>query len=284
MQSRPSKGYLYVATLSRAYYEAMVMSIESLKDEIPDAQVAVFTHQSWVEERHKPLFDHLFTPVPIHCRTKLWALDKTPFDITMYVDADSFVESPELQEPLDLLEENPDVDVYMSENRPYNSKVVYFTEDDMEGPGVPAREMEHFRGDDMELVRQGKGHKFRWHCGMFVWRKNEKTQKLWSEWLRCYRKHNETPNGYKPYPKSLTYWDTFAFWRALHENKDLGLNIQRLPNDAKYNFITGYKQTELRPGTVKALNHYTIPPARVREELIDETGIDLNLGNFERFR
>lgn len=279
-----TKGFLYVASLSKAYYQAMVYSIESLKDELPDAQVAVYTHTDWVQDKDRHLFDHLFTPCPVHCRAKLWALDKSPFDLTMYIDADSYVESPEIIEPLDMLEENPDVDVYMSENRPYNSKVVYFTEDDMEGPGIPAREMEHYIEADMELVRQGKGHKFRWHCGMFAWRKNERTQKLWAEWLRCYRKHHETQNGYKPYPKSLTYWDTFAFWRALHENQDLGVNIKRLPNDAKYNFVTGYKTTELRPGTVKALNHYTIPPEWVKENLIDETGIDLNIGNFNRLR
>lgn len=284
MSNKPTKGYLYAATCSRAYYEAMVMSIESLKDEIPDAQVAVFTHADWVEDQHKHLFDHLFTPVPVHIRTKLWALDKTPFDLTMYVDADSFVESPELQEPLDMLEENPDVDVYMSENRPYNAKVVYFTEDNMEGEGIPAREMEHWVEEDMDKVRKGIGHKFRWHCGLLVYRKNEVTDKLWSEWLRFYRKHNEEKDGHKPFPNSLTYWDTFAFWRALHENPNLDVNIKRLPNDAKYNFVTGYKTTELRPGTVKALNHYTIPPDHVKREYINETGIDATKGDFKRFR
>jgi hypothetical protein len=277
-----SRGYLYVATLSRAYYQAMVGSIQSLKDEIPHAQVAVFTHEDWIEDEHRPLFDHLYTPVPVHCRTKLWALDKTPFDLTMYVDADSYVVSPELEEPFGFME--PDVDLLMTENRPYNSKVVYFTEDNIEGPGIPSRELEHYVNSDIELIRQGKGHKFRWHCGMFVYRKNEKTQKLWSEWLRIYRKHNETQNGHLPYPKSLTYWDTFAFWRALHDNPDLGINVQRLPNDAKYNFVTGYKTTELRPGTEIALNHYTIPPEWVKETLVNETGINLIFGSFDRFR
>ena len=83
-----TKGYLLVATLTKPFYEAMVMCVESLKDEVPDAKVAVFTHEEWVRDEDRHLFDHLITPVPAHCRTKLWALPQTPFDITCYLDVD----------------------------------------------------------------------------------------------------------------------------------------------------------------------------------------------------
>ena len=34
-----TKGYLLVATLTKPFYDAMVMCVESLKDEVPDAKV-----------------------------------------------------------------------------------------------------------------------------------------------------------------------------------------------------------------------------------------------------
>ena len=280
-KKQPTKGFICVATLSYAYYEAMITLIESLKDEIPDAQVAVFTHEEWIEDQDRELFDHLFTPVPVHNRTKLWALDKTPFDITCYLDVDCHVIDPGLNDIFDELTD--DVDIMMSENRPYNSKVVYFQ--DAEQNNGEARELQHYRPEHIELARQGLAHKFRWHCGFFVYRKNDVTDKIWSEWTRLYRLHNETPDlsGCGKYPTSLAYWDTFAFWRLLHES-NLDIKIKRIPNDAKYNFVTGYRENELKYGTKKAVLHYTIPPEYVKETTIDETGLDATCGSFDVFK
>ena len=65
-----NKGYLLVATLSKPFYDAGIMAIESLKDEVPDAKVAFFTHADWIQDEHRHLIDHLITPVPVLCRTK----------------------------------------------------------------------------------------------------------------------------------------------------------------------------------------------------------------------
>jgi len=275
-----NKGYLLVSTMSRAFYEAMVMAVESLKDEVPDAKVAVFTHEEWIRDQDRPLFDHIVTPVPVHVRTKLWALEQSPFDKTIYLDCDIFVLNNEIEEVWDHL---GDHDVVMSENRPYNAKVVYFTHDDQVGPGIKGAELEHYRSEHMDLYRQGKAHKFQWHCGMFAWNKNERTQKLWQEWLKWYRRHTEQTTS--PFPRGLAYWDTFAFWRALYENPELNVDIKRMPNDAKYNFVTGYKETELRPGSEKSVLHYTIDPEYTKEGfIIHETSFDTTYGSFETFR
>ena len=273
-----NKGYLLVATLSKPFYDAGIMAIESLKDEVPDAKVAFFTHADWIQDEHRHLIDHLITPVPVHCRTKLWALPKTPFDVTCYHDVDSFVVSPEIEEVWDHL---GDYDVVMSENRPYNAKVVYFTHDD-QIPGEPGIELNHYDENHLKLYQDGKAHKFRWHCGMFVWKKNERTQRLWHEWMRWYRRHTVDKNT-SPFPKSLKYWDTFAFWRALYENPDLDVKIGRLKNDAKYNFVTGYRESELRSGHKKAVLHYTIPPELSVEgnRLKDAANIEATYGSFD---
>ena len=48
-----------VATLSKPFYEAAIMAAESLIDEVPDAKICFFTHEDWLEDRHKHLFDHI---------------------------------------------------------------------------------------------------------------------------------------------------------------------------------------------------------------------------------
>lgn len=276
-----SRGYLFVSTLARSFYEGMVMAVESLKDEVPDAKVAVFTHEEWIRDEDRHLFDHIVTPVPVHVRTKLWALSQTPFDQTIYLDCDIFVLSKEIEEVWDHLGDN---DVVMSENRPYNAKVVYFTHDDQVGPGIPGEELEHYKESHMELYRQGKAHKFQWHCGMFAYNKNERTQELWHHWLKWYKKHT-VENDTSPFPRGLKFWDTFAFWRALYENPIEGLTITRMPNDAKYNFVSGYRETELRPGHEKAVLHYTIDPEYTKETfIINEAGFDNSYGSFDTFR
>ena len=73
----------------------------------------------------------------------------------------------------------------------------------------------------------------------------------------------------------------------MYENPDLNVNIQRFPNDTKYNFVTGYKEEELRPGTEKAFLHYTIDPEAVHKKeayIINETGFDFAYGSFDRFK
>jgi hypothetical protein len=273
-----TKGYLMVATLSKPFYDAAIMAAESLIDEVPDAKICFFTHKDWLEDRHKYLFDKIVTPVPVHCRTKLWALNQTPYDKTIYLDVDVFVLSNEIEEVFDHLGNH---DVVMSENRPYNAKVVYFSHDEQEGPGMPGRELEHHKPEHIQLYKEGKAHKFRWHCGMFAWTKNERTQELWHHWLKWYKKHTVEKDT-SPFPNGLAYWDTFAFWRALYEQPELAekLDLVRLPNDAKYNFITGYRETELRPGHEKAVLHYTIDPAEVKKGHTYEADIDTEYGSF----
>ena len=98
MIPKESRGYLIVATLSKSFYTGAVECIKSLKDEVPDAQVAFFTHEMYIKDEDRHLFDHLFTPAPVHNRAKLWALPMSPFEYTTYLDADSFVCSDEIEE------------------------------------------------------------------------------------------------------------------------------------------------------------------------------------------
>ena len=44
-----NKGYIYVASVNKAYYYAAKKSAESLLDFYPEAKITLFTHDFWVE-------------------------------------------------------------------------------------------------------------------------------------------------------------------------------------------------------------------------------------------
>ena len=45
-----------VATLSKPFYQAAIMAAESLKDEVPDAKIAFYTHKEWLKEEDNIIF------------------------------------------------------------------------------------------------------------------------------------------------------------------------------------------------------------------------------------
>ena len=54
-----------------------------------------------------------------------------------------------------------------------------------------------------------------------------------------------------------------------------------------YNFVTGFKETELGIGFEKAFLHYTIDPAKTEKReayIINETGFNFTYGSFDRFK
>jgi len=286
MSQNPSRGYLYVATLSKVFFTSALESIRSLKEYYPEAQCALFTHQCWVDE-HKDevneLVDDLFVPTPAFVRTKLWALPRTPYDETAYVDCDTYITHEDIKH---IFDQRPvDKEVIMTYNRAYNAKVVYFTEDGAEGPGSRGRELRHWLPEDMKLVEEGIGHTFDWHCGLFVYKKTENTQRLWKLWLDTLLKHYYEEGGHRPYPESMLFWDTFAFWRILRENPDLADIIGEFPGPGtqRWNFVRGYREHELE-GTEPVIHHYSIGSDNIKEGYLHEKDIELEWGNLNCLR
>jgi hypothetical protein len=279
---KQTKGFLFVASLSKAYYDAAIGCIRSLRDHYPDAKIALFTHKMWMEDRHAKLVDDLVLGIPVHVRAKLWCLPRSPYDITAYIDVDGYFVSDDVQEIFDQLP--VDKDLVMTYNRAYNAKVVYHVAEDTEYPGSPARELRHWKDKDMAIVKAGKAHTFRWHCGFFVWRKNQHTEELWTKWLETYKLHNDTHDGHKPYCRSLSFWDTFAFWRVLHENPHLR-NIVGAFDSQRWNFVNGYREEEeIEEGKEMVFYHYSIGDPARREGQIREDNISSENGTWRVFK
>ena len=86
MKTEPTKGFLLVASTRPRFFDLAINAINSIRDNYPDAKVCLVTEEAFCDGRES-IADHLIY-CGDHVREKLWALDKTPFDITMYIDAD----------------------------------------------------------------------------------------------------------------------------------------------------------------------------------------------------
>lgn len=291
--NKHNKGFLYVGSLSKPYYDAALMSGESIKDYFPDAHLTLFTHKDWVTPRAHRIFENVITDIPVHCRAKLWALDQTPYEKTVYMDADTYCESPRI---VDIFDELPDdYDMVMTINRAYNAKVVYFTND---------RELRHYRQSDRELIwengdeENGKPlyavhkwdptansgvYRMKWHCGMFIYNNKPHTLKMLNMWYQNYRVQIESKKIWETkfnYPKSLWFWDTFAFWRTNFE-VDYGVKIKEI--HPKWNFVRGYRDNEL-DSDGQVMHHYTLPGTLVDKEVLDDANIRDSIGDFKVLR
>ena len=60
--SQQNNGFIYIGSLTKPYYDAAVMSAESVKDYWPEAKITLFTHEPWVnEKRDSKFFDNIVT-------------------------------------------------------------------------------------------------------------------------------------------------------------------------------------------------------------------------------
>lgn len=225
----PNNGFVYVASLRRGYYRAAKNSALSLLDYYPDAKITLFTHAEWVEDGDYDIFETIITEdIPRHKRAKLWALNKTPYDLTVYMDCDTEVHHEDIQKIFDQIPE--DKDIIFTANRPYNAALTKLSETE-------------------EMTE---------HCGLFVYRNNEQTLNLMWQWWEQYLAQNQPDYDMGKYPESAKQWDTFTMWKLLTYG-NTGVRAGRFPDpDARWNFVSGYKQQELQ-GQEMVIYHYTLP-------------------------
>lgn len=223
-----NNGYVYVASVNKAYYKAAKKSAESLLDFYPEANITLFTHKDWVEEDDYKIFQHIITDdFPNHIRAKLWALSKTPYDLTLYLDCDTMVEHEDIANVFDLI---GDKDIIFTRNRPYNAKITKLS-------------------DTEEMI---------YHCGLFLYRNNTQTKDLMDNWYFNYLNQIDPNWDPTPYTYKVKNWDTFTMWNLLN-NTEHRVNVGEFPQpDARWNFVIGYKESELQ-GTETVIFHYTIP-------------------------
>lgn len=218
LQSKKSisqnNGYLYVATLAKGYLRSATYSAISLKDYYPDANITIATQKEWITDDLYTVFDNVIE-VSNHYRAKLEALPKTPYDLTLYIDADTEIRHEDISKVFDEMTET--ADIMLTKIRDYASAEVYF----------PAGEL-------------------RDHCGIMLYRNTPKVITFMEKWFEQYKYQKDGgeenwPFDRKLYPSSLRYWDQFAFW-WLQNKTEYAIVREYFNNDARWNFLWPYEE------------------------------------------
>ena len=199
------------------------MLIDSLLDYMPEANIALFAHDEWTKDDPRCEDLYMVHNVPSHVRAKLWALSKTPFDKTVYLDADTCVMHEDVSKMFDF-----DSDMIFTNIRPYAGKIAKFI------------------GGEMVL-----------HGGVFGYKSTPKVLKFMDRWWELYcEQRNGTwwPKGIAPKNKLIT-WDQLTLW-WLTENEYFDLDINIYKDDARFNFVYLYKENECEGEIV--VWHYTL--------------------------
>jgi hypothetical protein len=222
-QQKPN-GFIIVASQYYEYYEAAHMLIDSLLDFMPEANIALFAHDEWTKD--DPRCDDLYMvyDVPNHVRAKLAALSKTPFDKTVYLDADTCVMHEDVSKMFDF-----DSDMIFTNIRPYAGKIAKFI------------------GGEMVL-----------HGGVFGYKSTPRILEFMDEWWQLYNRQRTNqwwPEGVGPKARLVT-WDQLTLW-WLTENTYSDLDISIYKDDARFNFVYLYKEDECEDEIV--IWHYTLP-------------------------
>lgn len=225
-------GYIYVATCGYQYYASACYSAETLKENYPDANITLYTHKEWVDSKAK-VFDNVVTEdVPVNIRAKMWAMARTPYEKTLYIDADTEIMSTQIADVFDQLDD--DHDLVMGEVREYAHALVNF-----------------------------EAGSFKYHCGIALYNNKPHTLDLMSDWWKMWLSQEDVSLGDAEWdldpskypPKKLKGWDTWGFWRLLNlEGWDEKIKIKTFDNIAKWNYHN-YRVEELKGEEIVILHH-----------------------------
>jgi hypothetical protein len=220
------KGFIYGVGQKDAFLKSALLSAESVKDYYPEAHITLCAPKKMVSYKCKQVFDNIICDdtVPDSVRTKLWALSHTPYDITMYLDADTICLSEEIQTAFDLLDQQQK-DILFTRIRLYNSNRKGI---------IPHPE-------------------FKYHGGVFLY--NRKCIPFMIEWWERWQR-GQLEWEYNDFSSKLRCWDQFYLFYMITFTQH-GLSIGEFPEDVRWNFVNGYFRAELR-GKQEIIRHNTI--------------------------
>jgi len=242
-KSQPSKGYLSVATKKQNYYTYAINLIESVKDYYPDAEYCLVTDEEFLDGRES-IADHLILTEDEaigNYRAKMWGMTRSPFDQTMYLDADMTCEHEDIEFVFDDLRDRDMVFHELSKERERFYAVKYFT---YEG------KQEH-----MKL------------CGGVCLYNSAKpiVREFMNDWWEYYYKQKWggwMPEGFnkEEWAKNLRVFDqTTLWWLTEKEDKYKDLNIGYFDDDIRWNYFSQYQYEALtsKSGKPPVLRHFS---------------------------
>lgn len=238
-------GFVYVASLSDAYYKAAVRSANSLRDYYPDANITLFTHESFFKESDRQFFNGVVLNIPVHRRAKMWGMARSPYEKTLYLDCDTEIRSERISEVFDIL----DKDIMFTRIVPHVSNTRYIDDD----------------------------NNLEYHGGVVLYNNKKLTVDLINEWYDLYNKQVQiedwSQSMFSRYNEKMRPWDQFTIWYLLRQEKYKDIQHGFFPDGGhEYNYICLLEEDTEKNKPYKDLEqivyHYTIPRGAVDEGYI----------------
>lgn len=180
-------GFIYIASKDKLFYELAILSAESLRTFHRKAHITLFTHEAFVDDRARRLFDNIVTGIPVHTRAKMWCMARTPYQNTFYNDVDSQIVSSRIKNVFDEL---VDCDMFLTESYWYttgNHKWSFFDKD-----------------QKIPVV---------YHGAVCCYRKTDLTIDFMQTWFDEYVKQRSEPWKYDFAWPEWQQFDMFTLWR-----------------------------------------------------------------------
>lgn len=181
-----NSGFIYVASRQKIYYEMGIEAAKSLKDVYPEANVTLFTHDCYVDDRAEQVFDSVITGIPIHRRAKMWCMARTPYDQTFYTDVDSFFLHPDIKHVFNDLDD----DIWMTENL-----------------------LHTVSSEDLRYIDKENNHLPFFHGAVAWYKKSDANLEFMQTWWSEYVKQLIEPWPYEQYSDIWKIWDMFTLWK-----------------------------------------------------------------------
>lgn len=227
-----SKGYVVVASNKPNFYSAAINLIESIKEFDEVNPVCLVTEPRFIDRRAEIVDDIRYCDR--HYRAKLWGMTKSPYDLTMYLDADMECEHEDISTCFDQLGDYDIMFTALTKDRDY-----IYSEREFDTPEGPAR---------FTL------------CGAVCLYDQTKplVKEFINDWWELCRKQIDKqwwPEGYDP---KLRIWDQFSLWWLTEkEEKYKDLKIGIFEDDLRWNYFTAFHWHRTRPEKPVILKHYS---------------------------
>lgn len=238
----PTKGFVIVASRNSNFYSYATNLAESIRDFYPDANITLFTEDRFLDSR-ADVFDNVM-PCDGHYRAKLQGMAETPYDITMYVDADMDCEHEDI---ITVWDELKDYDMVFHEL---------------------TREREKFYAI-REFQYDGGMEQYSLCGGVCLYRScNPLVREFMYDWNDLYRKQFDNawrPEGFEPeqWERDLKHFDqTTLWWLTEKEPKYKDLKIGIFEDDIRWNYFTQYAygyggEMKSKSGKPPILRHFS---------------------------
>lgn len=234
------RGFLVVASRNPNFHKYALNLIESIRDFYPEANICLATEERFLDGREGKLADDVLL-TDSHYRAKLWAMSKSPYETTMYVDADIECEHEDVSLVWDELGDRDMVFHELTEER---------------GKFYAVRKFP-FEGREAEFSLCG---------GVCLYNlSNPLVREFMEEWFSLFDAQwngDWRPEGFDDATwNDLKDFDQTTLWWMTEKMKDKygSLNIGIFKDDIRWNYFTQYQYENLVSieGKPPILRHYS---------------------------